>query len=75
MFRRIICGLMLWLLVFSLGLPAAGAADEAAKPGPDKELPYDIEKKRLDRAGADSENDTCRCGATAGDARSITGQR
>ncbi len=59
MLRRIICGLMLWLLVFSLGLPAAGAADEAApgaaqetaKPGPDKELPYDIEEKRLDRAG------------------------
>ncbi len=59
MFRRIVCGVMLWLLVFSPGLPAAGAADnaasgtdqEAAQPAPDKELPYDIEEKRLDRAG------------------------
>ncbi len=59
MIRRIIWGVMLSLLVLSVGLPLAGAADpedsghagEAAEPAPKKELPYDIEEKRLDRAG------------------------
>ena len=57
--RRIIMGMMFSLLVLNLGLPVAGAAEpeapdtaqEAAAPAPSKELPYDIDEKRLDRAG------------------------
>ncbi|MDJ0855706.1 MAG: mechanosensitive ion channel family protein [Desulfobacterales bacterium] len=59
MIRPMIGGVILVMLVLGPGFPAAHAAGSArsddareeSKPGPEKELPYDVEEKRLDRAG------------------------
>ncbi len=59
MIRWTIWGILLVMLFLGAGLPAGrasdpappGAGQEAAAPTPDKNSPYEIEDKRLDRAG------------------------
>ena len=59
MIRRIIGGMIVVMLVWGFAHPSVHAADPARSddaqavdnPTPDKELPYDVEEKGLDRAG------------------------